>query len=79
MNEKYKKVLIAFGITLAVTVVTFAIIFISYTQKLKNTPNYGLVTTNTINSVVDNYDEYDAGDAASTKNAKKIQRNSRRA
>src|SRR5699024_2661640 len=64
MNEKYKKVLIAFGITLAVTVVTFAIIFISYTQKLKNTPNYGLVTTNTINSVVDNYDEYDTLDTS---------------
>ena len=64
MKKKYKKVLIAFGITLAVTVVTFAIIFISYTQKLKNTPNYGLVTTNTINSVVDNYDEYDTLDTS---------------
>ena len=64
MNEKYKKVLIAFGITLAVTVVTFAIIFISYTQKLKNTSNYGLVTTNTINSVVDNYDEDDILDTS---------------
>lgn len=54
MSEKYKKVLIAFGITLGLTVVTFAVIFISYTQKLKNTSDYGLVTTNTINSVVDN-------------------------
>ena len=54
MSEKYKKVFIAFGITLAVTVVTFAIIFVSYSQKLKSTSDYGLVTTNTINSVVDN-------------------------
>ena len=54
MSEKYKKVLVAFGITLAVTVVTFAIIFVSYSQKLKSTSDYGLVTTNTINSVVDN-------------------------
>lgn len=57
MSEKYKKVLIAFGITFGVTVVTFAVIFISYTQRLKSTPNYGLVTTNTINSVVDNEDD----------------------
>ena len=57
MSEKYKKVLIAFGITLGLTVVTFAVIFISYTQKLKNTSDYGLVTTNTINSVVDNENE----------------------
>lgn len=57
MSEKYKKVLIAFGITFAVTVVTFAIIFISYTQRLKNTSDYSLVTTNTINSVVDNNED----------------------
>ena len=57
MSEKYKKVLIAVGITLCVTIVTFAVIFIGYTQNLKNTSDYGLVTTNTINSVVDNYGE----------------------
>lgn len=57
MSEKYKKVLIAVGITLCVTIVTFAAIFIGYTQNLKNTSDYGLVTTNTINSVVDNYSE----------------------
>lgn len=54
MSEKYKKVLIAFAITFGVTAVTFAIIFISYTQKLKNNSSYSLITTNTINSVVDN-------------------------
>lgn len=54
MSEKYKKVLIAFGITFAITVVTFAIIFVSYSQKLKNNSSYSLITTNTINSVVDN-------------------------
>lgn len=57
MSEKYKKVLIAGGITLCVTVVTFAVIFIAYTQNLKKTSDYGLVTTNTINRVVDNYEE----------------------
>lgn len=54
MSEKYKKVLIAFGITLGITVVTFAVIFISYSQRLKNSTNYALVKTETLNQIVDN-------------------------
>lgn len=53
-SEKYKKLVIAFALTVGISIITFAIIFISYSQKLKSQTNYGAITANTINRLVSN-------------------------
>lgn len=53
-SEKYKKLVIAFVLTVGISVVTFAVIFISYSQKLKSQTDYGAITVNTINRLVSN-------------------------
>jgi murein DD-endopeptidase MepM/ murein hydrolase activator NlpD len=55
-NEKNRKILIAFWITLMVAIVTFVIIFISFSNKLKSTADLGLININTTSSVVPNSD-----------------------
>lgn len=46
-SEKNKRLFIAFGVTFMVTLVTFTIIFISYSQKLKSTSDSLSSITNT--------------------------------
>lgn len=55
-NEKYRKIIIAFWITLMVAIVTFVVIFLNFTKKLKNTSDIGLLSTNTVNDVLPNND-----------------------
>ena len=54
-NEKYKKAMIVFGVTLVVAIIAFVALFITYTQKLKNT-NVGVTTENTTENIVENDD-----------------------
>lgn len=54
-NEKYKKAMIVFWVTLAVAIIVFATLFITYTQKLKSN-NVGVTTENTTNNIVENDD-----------------------
>ncbi len=53
-NEKYKKLVIAFWVSLTIAVVTFVVLFIMFSQRLKNTSDIGLLSVNTINNVVPN-------------------------
>lgn len=53
-DEKYKKIIIAFWVILGIAITVFAVIFMSFSRKLKNTADMGLVTINTTTSVVPN-------------------------
>lgn len=53
-NEKYRKVIIAFWVTFMVAIVTFVIIFIGFSKKLKSTADMGLLNVNTVNTVLPN-------------------------
>jgi murein DD-endopeptidase MepM/ murein hydrolase activator NlpD len=53
-NEKYKKVIIAFWVTLVIALIAFVAIFVSFSRRLKSTADMGLLTINTITSVVPN-------------------------
>ncbi|MCI8309750.1 MAG: M23 family metallopeptidase [Clostridia bacterium] len=53
-DEKYKKIIIAFWITLIVAIITFVVIFITFSKRLRNTADMGLLTINTTTSVVPN-------------------------
>ena len=55
-DEKYKKIIIAFWIILAIAIAVFAIVFVTFSKKLKNTADMGLLTINTTTSVVPNSD-----------------------
>lgn len=55
-SEKYKKLVFVFWVTLAVAVVTFIIVFTTFSKKLKSTADIGLLTSNTVNVVVPNND-----------------------
>ena len=52
-NEKYKKAMIVFWVTLVVAIIVFAALFITYTQKLKSN-NVGVTTENTTDNIVEN-------------------------
>lgn len=65
-DEKYKKIVISFVITLIVAVVAFAIILLAYNQKMKeNVPEIGSVAGNTANDIVSN-DRIETNEASTT-------------
>lgn len=53
-NEKYKKVVVAIWLVVAVAIIAFVAIFISFSKKLKSTADIGLLTSNSVNVVVPN-------------------------
>jgi murein DD-endopeptidase MepM/ murein hydrolase activator NlpD len=69
-DEKYKKIMIAFWITLMVAIVTFVVVFITFSQKLKSTADIGLLTINTTTSVVPN--DFNGTEETSTTSDKNI-------
>jgi murein DD-endopeptidase MepM/ murein hydrolase activator NlpD len=71
-DEKNRKIIIAFWITLMVAIVTFVIIFISFSNKLKSTADLGLININTTSSVVPNDDNSTTVKEASTTEDKDI-------
>jgi murein DD-endopeptidase MepM/ murein hydrolase activator NlpD len=71
-EKKYKKIIIAFWITLIVAIATFVIIFITFSQKLKNTADMGLLTLNTTTSVVPNSIETKEASTTSDKDINEV-------
>ncbi len=53
-NEKYRKIILAFWITLMVAIVTFVVLFIGFSKKLKSTSDIGLLGANQTNTVLPN-------------------------
>lgn len=71
-DEKYKKIIIAFWVILGIAIAVFAVIFMSFSRKLKNTADMGLVTINTTTSVVPNGLENNTTTLSSTTSDKDI-------
>ena len=53
-DQKYKKMIVAFWVTLIITISVFIYIFISFGRRLRSTADIGLLTINTTKSVVPN-------------------------
>lgn len=71
-DEKYKKIIIAFWVILGIAIAVFAVIFMSFSRKLKSTADMGLVTINTTTSVVPNGLENNTTTLSSTTSDKNI-------
>ena len=64
-NWKYSKIMVVFWAVLIIALITFLAIFVTFSKRLRNTADMGLITLNTTTSVVPN-DEGEAQSASSS-------------
>lgn len=71
-NEKYRKIILAFWITLMVAIITFVILFVTFSKRLKDTSDIGLLSLNTVNNVVPNNADSSAVSTTEDKNINQV-------
>ena len=53
-DDKNRKIIMAFWVTLIVAIIAFFIMFMNFSRRLKSTADIGLLTGNTVNVVLPN-------------------------